>query len=152
MEQLFARITTERLLEIIAHNDTTVHAIELASNSYGEFLFVTTSRFGSEGSIHITFWGAGYHEYRERWLTKEWFWHQTDDGSSKLASEMDREAARANIQERIAEVSQYSNDTRQSSRGKLFELLADLTDDDGAIVDVDELAGWPLDDGDDGVE
>jgi hypothetical protein len=49
---------------------TTIHAAELSSNSYGEFLLVTVSRPGEEKPTYLTLYGLGYHEYRERWSTE----------------------------------------------------------------------------------
>ena len=144
-ERSFDRITTERLLELIGNTDTKVHSLELTTNTYGEFLFITTSRPMKEGRAGVTFWGAGYHEYRERWLTREWFWHRNDPRPGQLADEIDREAVRESIQSRLAEIAVYGDVDRQTSRGKLFDLIADLTDDDGAIVDIEDMAEWLAD-------
>ena len=73
-EQLFDRISHERLIGFLDDTTTTVHKVEESSNSYGEFLFVTVSRPGTSHRHCITFYGIGLHEHRERWVTDEWFW------------------------------------------------------------------------------
>lgn len=145
-ERSFDRIATERLLNIIKQPDTQIHSLELATNNYGEFLFISTSRPSNEGRTGVTFWGAGYHEYRERWLTREWFWYRNNPRPGELIDQIDREAARESILARLADISVYGDADRQSSRGKMFELIADLTDDDGAIVDIEDMAEWLADD------
>ena len=74
-EVLFDRMSHQRFMNLFDDETTTIHRLTEEANSYGEFLFVTLSRPGSTGRIHVTFWGAGYHEYRERWLAEEWFWY-----------------------------------------------------------------------------
>ena len=67
-ETLFDRIGHGRFMTLLAEEATSVHRILESSNNYGEFLFVTLSRPGSREPLLVTFWGLGYHDYRERWL------------------------------------------------------------------------------------
>ena len=69
-EQLYWRVSNERFEELIKDEGTHIHTIKASSNTFGEFLFVTTSRFGAQDRICMTFYGFGFHEYRERWFTK----------------------------------------------------------------------------------
>ena len=71
-EKLFDLVSHNRLLEILNDPQTSVLKTEMNSNSFGEFLFVATKRGAGEHVAHITFYGLGYHEYRERWIDKEW--------------------------------------------------------------------------------
>jgi len=71
------RIPDEKLKEILANPITSTHEIKSPSNNFGEFVFTTTGQGRGQQCICMTFWGMGYHEYRERWIQKEWFWHQT---------------------------------------------------------------------------
>ncbi|MBZ0308582.1 MAG: hypothetical protein K8I82_21120, partial [Anaerolineae bacterium] len=64
-QQLFDRISHRRFMDIIADEQTAVHKVEVSSNTYGEFLFVSTSRAGEGKRVYITFYGLGYHDYRE---------------------------------------------------------------------------------------
>ncbi len=65
-EQLFSRVSKERFLEFLRDEKTSIHEAMDSENNYGNFLFVTVSRPGSSGRVGITFYGLGYHEYRER--------------------------------------------------------------------------------------
>jgi len=71
------RIPDDKLKEILANPNTSTHEIKSSSNHFGEFLFITASQGRGQQRIYMSFWGMGYHEYRERWIHKEWFWHQT---------------------------------------------------------------------------
>src|SRR5579871_1058103 len=73
-ERLFGVIGHQRFMRLLTDTQTTVHAISVTSNEYGEFLFVTMSRPDSARGerVYLTFWGGGYHEQRERWITNEW--------------------------------------------------------------------------------
>ncbi len=77
-EQLFWRVSDERFRSLLEDELTMVHRIEASHNDYGEFLFVTASRPGVKERICMTFYGLGFHEHRERWITDEWFWYQAN--------------------------------------------------------------------------
>ena len=70
-------VDRERFQAIITDDETKIHSVEESYNNYGDFLFVTASRLTPQRRICMTFFGLGYHEYRERWLTHHWFWYQT---------------------------------------------------------------------------
>jgi hypothetical protein len=53
---------------------TIIPTVQPSSNDFGEFLFVTTSRPSAKDQLAITLYGLGYHEHRERWITRKWFW------------------------------------------------------------------------------
>jgi hypothetical protein len=143
-ERLYDRIGHQRFLGLLTDEQTVVHSIELSSNSYGEFLFVLVSRPAAEQRVALTFWGLGYHEYREQWITGEWFWHQSDLSGGRAEQPMVREEVLSMIAERYQEVLVSSRNAQQSKRGQLFEMMADLTDDDGAISDMEDLGDWLL--------
>ncbi len=138
-EVLYGRINNERLSEILTDNQTIIHTIQESSNNYGEFQFVTTSRPGGQGRVVMTFFGLGYHEHRERWLTNEWFWYQASVYPEIMRNQIDKEDAKEMIQQRLESILPYSQEDTQSEHGKLFEILADLTDDDGALVEMEDL-------------
>jgi hypothetical protein len=144
-EVLWDRIGHGRFEQILADELTTIHDVRLDSNSYGEFLFVTTSRPAEEGRSALTFFGLGYHEHRERWLLDDWFWYETTLRDANPAPLPKTEAIKV-MQQRRAEVLGYAAGQIQSERGKLFEMMADLTDDDGAISDFEDFGDWLGDD------
>ena len=143
------RVNDERFQAIIDDNQTTVHTIRESSNNYGEFLFVTVSRVARQGRICMSFYGLGLHQYRERWLTDEWFWHQAHSTPNIRVRVIPKQDAGEILRQRRETISPYIGQDTQSERGKLFEELADLTDDDAAYVelkdlgdDLDALVNW----------
>jgi len=145
-ERLRDCVSHARFMEILDEPRTKVHRVEESLNNYGEYLFVTVSRPGAEKRILMTFWGLGYHEYRERWIVDEWSWYQS---LRELESEsVLRETARELIEERRKALQAYGQENNQTRRGQVFEMLADLTDEDGAYTEMEDLgdmADWLLD-------
>jgi hypothetical protein len=75
-------VSDERFRTLLDDERTTIHQIDLSANNYGEFLFVTLSLpeqasqpVGQRASV-VTFFGLGFHDYRERWIIAEWFWYE----------------------------------------------------------------------------
>jgi len=135
----------ERFEEIFNDDQSIIHEVKDSSNHFGEFLFVTTSRPGDQDRICMTFYGLGYHEYRERWIIDEWFWYQVNPIPDTLRKKLEKEEAKEIISQHREEIwSDVRLDT-QTERGRLFEFLADLTDEDGALAefeDIEHLADW----------
>lgn len=139
-EKLYDRIQNARLTAILQDSATTIHRVELSSNTYGEFLFLTASRPSPNGRMALTFWGLGYHEYRERWYTDEWSWYQTSVPiDTEEAERLEKSEVERLLSERRDEIAGDARTVTQSKRGELFELLADLTDEDGAWAEIDDL-------------
>ena len=138
-EVLRWRVDDAKFIEIITNSNTTVYSIETSSNNYGEFLFVTAGRGTGAKSIYMTFWGLGYHEYRERWIHNEWFWHQTPASSVDPLEKISQEEALEHLERRKEEISPHMDEDTQTELGKLFEVLADLTDDDAALAEMQDL-------------
>lgn len=149
-EQLFDRVSHERLLEILSDPKTQVHALEKSHNNYGEYLFVTLSRPGGKQRVFLTFYGLGYHEYRERWVYEDWYWYESVRGAGLERQRVPRDAARQQIDERHRECQASARHDAQTNRGRIFELLADLTDEDGAYTEIEDLPYWLLDDDEEG--
>jgi len=138
-ECLYWRVNQERFEAILEDNQTMIHQIQESSNNYGDFLFVTTSREGKTGRVSMTFFGLGYHEYRERWFTDEWYWYQSNFQPNLLQERMSKEEAQELIKQRLNDIRPEITETNQSERGRLFELLADLTDEDGAWAEMQDM-------------
>lgn len=138
-ERLYDRISDRRFRTLLEDEATTIHKVGIDSNNYGEFLFVTLSRAaGSQRSV-ATFWGMGYHEYRERWITDHWRWYRSNPLPQTLEQQLTREEAAEQLQARQEEIAPYAARDTQTGRGRLYEMLADLTDEDGAISEIEEL-------------
>ncbi len=138
-EQLFLRINQERFEEILLDEQTQIHTALESSNHFGDFLFVTVSRPGAQGRIGMTFYGLGYHEYRERWIKNEWFWYPTDLEPKKLEQVLPKAEFADLLQNRLDSLQAYMQVATQSQAGALFEILADLTDEDGAVAELEDL-------------
>ncbi len=141
-EHLFCRVNQERFEEILDDKQTFIHKIEPSSNDYGEFLFLTTSRPGDRGRLVMTFFGLGYHEYRERWITNEWFWFQSEIFQNLLSQKVSKEDAKKLLKLRAEEIGPLAEKDTQTKRGELFEILADLTDEDGALAEMEDLESF----------
>lgn len=137
-EILNTTIMGKRFFPLLKEQQTIIHSVAESGNAYGDFLFVTASRH----SMAITFYGLGFHEYRDRWFTNEWRWYETPFSSNGCQDEMDKEEALQQILDRRDEILRYADNDTQSEEGYLFEMLAELTDDDGAISSFDDLYGF----------
>ena len=109
-------------------------------------------RFGGEGEETRLPNKAGgcalplpYHEYRERWVYQEWYWYESVRGAGLERQRVPRDAARQQIDERHRECQASARHDAQTNRGRIFELLADLTDEDGAYIEMEDLPPWLLD-------
>lgn len=138
-EHLYWRVNQERFKTILDDGQTIIHKIMESNNDFGEFMFVTASRPGDKGRIAMTFYGLGYHEYRERWLTDEWFWYQTEFQPEMLEKPLDKVEAEKLIQQRREQIAPEIPLYDQTERGQFFEMLADLTDEDGALAEMEDL-------------
>jgi hypothetical protein len=144
-ERLHDFISDKHFQELLMDETTAVHQIELSTNNYGEFLFVTMSRQIGEDRAFITFWGLGFHELRERWFTDEWRFYETQQLLHQIPQKIAPEDAQALIQARRDQIALDVMPQNQSRSAQLFELLADLTDEDGAYTELEDL-GWPDED------
>lgn len=138
-ERLFWRISQERFDALLNDDLTAIHDIVETSNNYGEFVFVTTSRSAEQGRVAMSFYGLGYHEYRERWIHNEWFWYQANIRPNMMDQQLTKDEAAELLQKRLEDIQSYMDDDHQTERGRLFELLADLTDEDGALAELRDL-------------
>lgn len=132
-------------MQLLEDENTAVIRAEISTNSFGEFLFVTTQQEQNETAECLTFWGMGYHEARERWIAHEWYWYRGSDYPSSLRQELTLEEVKELIQSRLADIEPELNRTTQTGRGRLYELLADLTDEDGALSELEDLGDFPDD-------
>jgi hypothetical protein len=52
---------------------------------------------------------------------------------------VDKQEAQARLQARLEEIRPYVTPVEPSQRARLFEMLADLTDEDGAYTELEDL-------------
>jgi len=133
------RVTDERLKEILANPNTTTHTIKLSTNTFGEFIFLTASRGVGQQRVCMTFYGLGYHEFRERWLHKEWFWYQSEESFIEIQNQISGEEITEKLEQRMAEISLHFGEDTQTELGQMFEAFADMTDDDAALAEMQDF-------------
>lgn len=144
-ELLFDVVGTRHFLELMQAEETTIHQAELSTNSYGEFLFVTASRAREQQREVITFWGLGLHERRDRYLLDEWHWYQSYTPIDEQTVPIPKDEFLTLLTERRQALEEDGRGYVQTKRGQFYEMLADLTDEDGAATEMDDL-GESLDD------
>jgi hypothetical protein len=145
-EDLFYKVSNDRFRAMLFDDLTTIHTIQVDGNNYGSFLFVTASRPKAEGRECITFFSFGFHEYRDRWITDEWFYYRANQFPQMIEQELSKEEAEELLKAREEEIAPYIGGHQQSRRGQLFEMIADLTDDDAASVELEDLGPLFFDD------
>jgi hypothetical protein len=147
-ERLYNRVSDTRLSALLDDEAVKVHEVSESSNDYGEFVFVTLSRPASDQRVGITFWGLGYHEWRERWLHDEWFWYTAYLPENKLAQTIPTKEAIQQLQKRREGIQPHITETEidRSRSARFFEMLADLTDEDDARITLEDMGDFFLDD------
>jgi hypothetical protein len=139
-ENLYDQVSHDRFIALVLQPDVDIHEVKEDSNSFGEYLFVTLSCQDEQPKRLLTFWGLGYHEHRERWIMDSWQWFESQRNISALPH-IDKEKAHAQIKEREAFVRASATPSKHSPRAQLYETIADLTDEDGAFSELEDL-GW----------
>lgn len=135
------RVSHSRLLALLNDEQTTIHSVGLSENNYGAFLFVDVSRPRGEATEALTFYGLGYHEHRERWIGDTWSWYRANDYPARQEQRVSREEALSRVEERLEEITPHLGKQTQSPRAQFYEFLADLTDEDGALSEMEDLEG-----------
>jgi len=85
------------------------------------------SRVGETRRAAMTFYDLGYHEERERWITKEWFWYRAHADTDILQQHIDKDEVRETLKRRLESIQLYIERNTQTQRGMIFEILADRT-------------------------
>ena len=138
-ERLHNSVSDERLRALLDDPQTTVHKVDESANSYGEFLFITMSRPVGDKRECATFFGYGFDENRERWFFDEWRWHRANQVPETMGTSYEAHEARELLQQRRTSIAPFVTEDSQSKHGRFFEMLADLTDDDGALAEMEDL-------------
>jgi hypothetical protein len=144
-EQLDDRISRARFMALVDDPNVDVNDIKVSTNAFGEFMFVTLSCRTKPGSEPLTFYGLGYHEQRERWITGYWRWYESIFDAKELGV-IPKSEAKAQIQER-EDFTRAGAATSPipSQRAQLYSLMAHLTDEDGALTELEDLGEDLLD-------
>lgn len=125
-------------MQLASDSSSSLYRAHVDTNSYGEFFFATISRPNEEkGQDFYTFYGLGFHEQRDRYYVDEWYFYTGSITSNEEVMSFDNFASL--VQQRLDKISPEYRRHKQSARGRLFEEIADLTDDDGAIADMEDF-------------
>lgn len=139
-EKLFELLSHRRFMLLVSKPDVIINSIHEDGNAFGEFLFVTLTRQSQAGSRPLAFYGLGYHEQRERWITEYWRWYESFlDTQGEVVP---KQEAMEQIKAREEWVrGMAASEPRPSRRAQLYDLLAEMTDEDGALSELEDL-GW----------
>jgi hypothetical protein len=108
----------------------------VSSNSYGEFCFLDIST--TKGLV-VSVWGLGYHEMREQYVTSFEI-NYADFKEEILAQPTINKANLIRfLEKRKADDEVYYGKPAKSNEAKLFSLLADYTDDDAALTEMEDM-------------
>lgn len=139
-EELFDRVSDVRFQALFDMPNVFVDTAHLDSNTYGEFLFITLRTEQQGKQFFITFYSLGLHESREQWLTTEWHFYFSDSRTPALSTPLLKNEVQALTQQRRADVALWAQTSSlPSKRALLFRLLADLTDEDGAYTELEDM-------------
>lgn len=127
-------LTDDRPKKILANPNSTPHNLKLSANSFGQFLFLTASRGIGQERTYMTFYGLGYHKYRERWISEEWFWCQSNESAVDFFTPISGEEVIEQLEQRLTEIFPNLDKDTQTERGRRIEHLTDLFDDDAALA------------------
>lgn len=141
-EKLWDRLSDQRFQALLNDPQTEVHEARIDTNSYGEFLFIQMSRVVDGQRYGLTMFGLGFHEYREQWITQHWHWYESHPSLIAKQPVLPKTEALQLIQNRRDEIAPHVTNTKPSKTALLFGLLADLSDEDGAMAELDDLGDF----------
>jgi hypothetical protein len=85
---------------------------------------ILPSCVGDTRRTAVTFYGLGYHEERERWITKERFWYRAHTDTDMLQQQIYKDGVRETPQRHLESIQPYIERNTQTQRGMIFEILA----------------------------
>ena len=144
-ELLWDRLSDARFQSLLEDEKTDVHEVQVDTNSYGEFLFVKLSRLVEGQRYGIGCFSLGYHEYREQWITTQWYWYESSPTLLAKQPIVAKAEALELIKARRDEIAPHVTNAKPSQRGVIFSILPNLTDEDGAMVEIEDLGDDLLD-------
>jgi len=135
-DNFFGSVSHKEFMELL--DKGIVYEYKVSYNSYGEFMFV--SIYFPEIDKGIVFYGLGYHEYRDRYVLNKWEYHHDDFFElDRLISAPPKRLVKEAIEDRLAEISALAKQHKQSKSGKVYDMIAELMDDDAAIAFMEDF-------------
>lgn len=133
-EHLQRWVSHERFQEIVRDHQTAIQTAGVSSEGLGEFLFVTLSRPVDQRRLYLTFYGLGFHEYRERWFKDEWHWYEANPLPAEVEETISTAETEALLQLRRENIGPLVRHDTQTERGRVFEATANLMNEEDARV------------------
>lgn len=135
-EDLYDLVRDARFRELLQRQDIDVVEAHVDTNSFGEYLFVTLRRQHHGQTYCISCYGLGFHEQREQWITDHWRWYSAN---VRTGIPLSKQRILETIQQRKDEITPDALQLEApSQRALLFSLIADLTDEDGALSELND--------------
>lgn len=137
-EHMWKRISYNRLLEIIKQDDVHVVGMGRDTNSYGEWNFIELEKDGP--GPRIEFYGHGWHEHKEKFLVNNWSYYRV--GSYNQPEEhLDKKYVLQELQKEHKMYTERAKTAsgRRSEKAKIFSLLAETSDEDGALTMMEDM-------------
>jgi hypothetical protein len=136
-EDLYDVVSDARFRELLQRQDIDVVEAHIDINSFGEYLFVTLRRQHHGQTYCISCYGLGFHEQRDQWITEDWRWYSAN---LKTGIPLSKQRVLDTIRQRKDEIMPEAlHAEAPSQRAFLFAFLADLTDEDGALSEWEDL-------------
>jgi hypothetical protein len=136
-EDLYDLVSDARFRELLECPDVDVVEAHVDTNSYGEYLFVTLRRQHHGQPYCISCYGLGFHEQREQWITDHWRWYSAN---LRTGIPLSKQRVLETIQQRQDDIMpEVLAAEAPSQRALWFSLIADFTDEDGALSEIEDL-------------
>jgi hypothetical protein len=136
-EDLHDFLSETRFRELLQRQEIEVVDAHIDTNSFGEYLFVTLRILHHGQPYCISCYGLGFHEQREQWITDQWRWYAAN---LRTGISFSKQRVLDTIQRRKDDIMPEALQAEApSQRALLFSLLADLTDEDGALSEWEDL-------------
>lgn len=150
-EELWEKVSHERLLEILAREDVDVVECDISDNHF--FIECQYVHIRTADGQHFAFYGNGEHSQMEKWIADEWCWYG-DSNVSLLGRDKkpacDKAWVLSEIEEQREKVLRYKAEeegNKRSGKAKAYEWAVDLIgDDDGLEGDLEDFFGDDFDD------
>lgn len=140
-EMLWDEISYEHFIEILGKSNVKAIRCERDANTYGDFRFLTLLGKTDDGNLwHLSVYGMGFHEHRETHVIA----FKINDCHGFTSHKWEepgilKTKVKAILAEEYADYSAREKADDPGPEAELFGMLADLTDDDGAMSEMSDI-------------
>jgi len=139
-ENLWSSLSYDRIKEILLRPEIRVLSFSLSENSYGRFWFLTIDTKDSRDKI--VFHGLGHHELRNRYILDKFDYYCPCKFPEEKIDVLDKDTIINKLEAEYVKFKRYcqANPLERDSHDKMFEQLADMSDDDAALSMMEDMA------------